>query len=120
MARIFRPIDAENVGRDYALRLRAHGFCRAFGRLITMEKGHDEASKEHDLSLVRWRRRGRGAILRQDLSRFIRWRGARRTGRLSFREERGCVDGRVYGDGNSLPRAQWRTRVQAQRSVLVS
>ena len=70
--------------------------------------------------LVQWRRRGRGAILRQDLSRFIRRRGASRTGRLSVREERGCVDGRVYRDGDSLPRAQWRTRIQAQRSVLVS
>jgi hypothetical protein len=43
-----------------------------------------------------------------------------RTGRLSVREERGCVDGIVYRDGDSLPRAQWRTGIQAQRSVLVS
>ena len=25
----------------------------------------------------------------------------------------GCVDGRVYRDGHSLPRTQWRTRGQA-------
>src|SRR5262245_34562229 len=85
-----------------------------FGRLITMEKRHDEASEEHDLPLVRWRRRGRGAVLRQNLSRFIRRCGASRTGRFSVREERGCVDGRVYSDGDTLPRAQWRTRIQAQ------
>jgi hypothetical protein len=66
----------------------------------------DEASKERDLPLVRWRSRGCGVILRQDLSRFIRWRGPSRTGRLSLREERGCVDGRVYGDRDSSPRAQ--------------
>ena len=47
-------------------------------------------------------------------------RGAYGTGRLSFRQERGCADGRVYRDGNSLPRAQWRTRVQAQYSILIS
>jgi len=33
---------------------------------------------------------------------------------------KGCVDGRVYRDGNSLPRAQWRTRGQAQLGILVS
>jgi hypothetical protein len=38
-----------------------------------MEKLPDEASKEHYLPLVRWRRRGCGAFLRQDLSRFISW-----------------------------------------------
>ena len=75
-----------------------------------MEKRYVEASKKHDLPLVRPRRRGRGAILRQDLSRFIRWRGISRTGGLSVREARGCVDGRVYRDGNSLPRAQWRSQ----------
>src|SRR5262245_19498145 len=91
-----------------------------FGWLITMEKRHDEAREEHDLPLVLWRRRGCGAVLRQDLSRFIRRRGTPRPGRLSVRKERGCVDGRVYRDGHSLPRDQWRTGVQAQRSVLVS
>ena len=33
---------------------------------------------------------------------------------------RGRVDRRVYRDGHSVPRAQRRTCVQAQRSVLVS
>ena len=32
------------------------------------------------------------------------------TGRLSVGEERGCVDGRVYRDGDSLPRAQWNDK----------
>jgi len=73
-----------------------------------MEKLLDEPSKEHYLPLVRWRRRGGGAFLRQDLSRFISWRGTSRTRRFSVREARGCVDGRVYRDGNPLPRAQWR------------
>src|SRR4030095_16778188 len=85
-----------------------------------MENGYEECSKEHDWPLVRWRRRGGGAFLRQDLPRFIRRRGASRTGRLSVREERGCVDGRFYRDGDSLSRAQWRTCIQAQRSILVS
>jgi len=58
------------------------------GLLILMEKRHGEASKEHDLPLVRWRRRGRGAVLRQDLSRFFRRRGAPRAGRLSVGEAR--------------------------------
>ena len=35
-------------------------------------------------------------------------------------EERGCVDGRVYRDGNSVPGAQWRTGGQAQLGILVS
>jgi predicted 3-demethylubiquinone-9 3-methyltransferase (glyoxalase superfamily) len=35
-----------------------------------MEKWHGQASKEHGLPLVRWRRRERGTILRQDFSRF--------------------------------------------------
>jgi hypothetical protein len=58
-------------------------------------------------------------VLCQDLPRFIRRRGASRTGKLSVRAERGCFDGRVYRDGDSLPRAQWRTCIQAQRSILV-
>ena len=41
-----------------------------------MEKRHDESRKEHDLPLVRWRRRGGGAVLRQDLSQFVRRSGA--------------------------------------------
>jgi hypothetical protein len=36
------------------------------------------------LPLVRSRRRGRGAVLRQDLSRFVGRRGAPRTGRLAI------------------------------------
>src|SRR5437588_8466783 len=28
------------------------------------------------------------------------------------REKRGCIDGRIYGDGNSLPRTQRRACVQ--------
>jgi hypothetical protein len=31
-----------------------------------------------------------------------------------------CVDRRIYRDGNSLPWPQRRTRIQTQRSVLVS
>jgi len=56
----------------------------------------DQASKEHDLPLVRWRRRGRGTVLHQDLSRFIRWRSARGTGRLSVRQERRFVASIVH------------------------
>jgi 2-polyprenyl-6-hydroxyphenyl methylase/3-demethylubiquinone-9 3-methyltransferase len=69
-----------------------------------LEKRHDETRQEHDLPLVRPRGRGRGTLLRQDLSRFICRRGASRTGRLSVREERGCADRGIHGDGNSLPR----------------
>jgi 2-polyprenyl-6-hydroxyphenyl methylase/3-demethylubiquinone-9 3-methyltransferase len=47
-----------------------------------MEKRNGETSKEHDLSLVRSRRRRRGAVLRQDLSRYVRRRGAPRTWRF--------------------------------------
>src|SRR6185369_6763543 len=84
------------------------------------EVRHDETSKEHDLPLVRWRRRGRGALLRRNLSRFVRRRSAPRTGRLSLREERRRVDRRVYRHGDSLPWPLRRTYVQAQRSILVS
>src|SRR5215813_11239204 len=85
-----------------------------FGRLINDgELTYGEPSEEHDLPLVRWRRRGRGPVLREDFSRFIRRIGAPRPGRLSLGKERGCVDGRVYRNGHSLPRAQWRTHIQA-------
>src|SRR5262245_49544182 len=47
----------------------------------------------------------------KDFSRFIRWRGASRTGRFSIRQERGRVDGRVYRDGHSVSRPEWWARV---------
>src|SRR3954470_17756872 len=78
----------------------------------TSASEYGQASKKYHLPLVRRRRRGRGALLCQDLPRLIRWRGAPRARRLSVREKRRCVDGGVYGDGSALPRAQWRTRVQ--------
>src|SRR3569832_1336538 len=84
------------------------------------EKQHEYASEKHDMPLVRRRGRNRGADLCEHLSRFIVWRVAPCAGSLSVREKRRCFDGRVHGDGQSLPRAQWRTGVQAQRSILVS
>jgi hypothetical protein len=65
------------------------------GLLTTGKDWYGEASKEHDFPLVQRRRRGRGTVLCQDLSRFIGWRIAPRTGRFSIREERGCADGRI-------------------------
>lgn len=77
-------------------------------------------NKEHGLPLVRWQRRRRGTVLRRHLSRLVCRHSAPRTGGLSVREERGCVDGLVHHNGHSVPRAQRWIRVQAQRGVLVS
>src|SRR3954468_17137174 len=113
--------------RDIGNRSVAGG--HASGRIVTkragpahltlLEKMNDTAGKEYDLSLVRSRSRGRGAVLRQDVPRFDGGRGAPRTRRFPVGEEGGRFDRRVYGDWNSLPRTKRRARVQAQRSVLV-
>jgi hypothetical protein len=91
-----------------------------FLSFIPMELRHGDAREEHDLPLVRPRRRRRRTLLRADVPRFVRDRGAPRTGRLSVRTEGGRVDGRVHRPRHSVPRTQRRTGVPAQRSVLVS
>src|SRR5436190_23057687 len=108
MGRILPNVDAEMSAEQMPFDCE-HIVDSGLGWLISMEKCYGEASEEHDLPLVRSRRRGRGAVLRQDLSRLVRRRGAPRTGRLSVGEERGRLDGRVYRDRRSVPRAQRRT-----------
>ena len=49
---------------------------------------------------------GNLALLCQDLSRFVRRRGAPRAGGFSVREKRTGADGRIHGAGHSLRRAQ--------------
>ena len=44
----------------------------------------------------------------------------RRTGDFPSGKKGDVLTVEFHCDGHSLPRAQWRTRVQAQRSVLVS
>jgi len=66
MVRILSHIDAEILAEPMPFGCE-RVIDSGFGRLITMENWHDEASKEHGLPLVRWRRRGGGAFLHQDL-----------------------------------------------------